>query len=432
MPILRSLSPLALLCLIASPALCQQYTVKNIVFDGKTPYSQAALEAASGLKPGSTISKDDLQAASQKLIDTGAFADLSSTLDGPAKAITVIFKVKSQDPARIITASFDNFVWYQPAELAAEIQKTVPLFDGTVPEAGNEQDAIVGAIKQLLTAKGVTGGSISVEPVAPSSSQPLRVLDFRLTKPAVRIHSLKVDGMRPNFASAKDKLVQVLTGKAYNEGLLPKSLQNVLLTVYKNAGFQAAKVSSLTRTIASSSDTTTDVDVAVTIEEGDVYRLSKLDWAGSPMMSTEAFNAEADLHPGDVASQKTLLQSLSKLEAAYRRKGYMDVVVTSTPQLDTTAHTVTFAVAVIPGEVYKLSAVSTVNLNPTQKADFDKAWTLKPGDTYDESYVTGFLKNNSAVRSLEGLSAAFKTVADPDAHTVELILTFAGAGTTPH
>jgi hypothetical protein len=72
-----------------------------------------------------------------------------------------------------------------------------------------------------------------------------------------------------------------------------------------------------------------------------------------------------------------------------------------------------------------------VNLNPTQKADFDKAWTLKPGDIYNESYVTDFLKNNSAVRSLEGLSASFKTVADPDAHTVELILTFAGQGTTP-
>jgi len=139
------------LYLTATPACAQQYTVKNIVFDGKMPYSQAALEAASGIKPGSTISKDDLQSASQKLIDTGVFADLSSTLDGPAKSITVIFKVKPQYPARILTASFDNFVWYQPAELTAEIQKTVPLFDGTVPEAGNEQDAIVAALKQMLS-----------------------------------------------------------------------------------------------------------------------------------------------------------------------------------------------------------------------------------------------------------------------------------------
>jgi outer membrane protein insertion porin family len=429
---LRALRALGIFCLLATSAFAQQYTVKNIVFDGKMPYSQAALEAASGLKPGATITKDDLQAASQHLIDTGAFADLSSTVDGPAKSITVIFHVKPQDPARILTASFDNFVWYQPSELAAEIQKTVPLFDGTVPEAGNEQDAIAAALKQLLTAKGVTGGSLSVDPVAPSSSQPLRVLEFRLTKPAVRIHSLTVDGMRPNFSTAKDKLVLALTGKAYNEGLLPRSLPNVLLNVYKNAGFQGAKVTSLTRTIASTTDSTVDVDVSVTLEEGDVYRLSKLDWSGSPMMTTEAFNAEAYLHPGDIASQKTLLQSLGKLEAAYRRKGYMDVVVTSTPQLDTTAHTVAFTVAVIPGEAYKLSAVTTLHLNPTQKADFDKAWTLKPGDIYDESYVTGFLKNNSAIPSLEALSASFKTVANPDAHTVELILTFAGAGTTPN
>jgi outer membrane protein assembly factor BamA len=234
--------------------------------------------------------------------------------------------------------------------------------------------------------------------------------------------------MRPEFAQAKSQLIQALTGKAYNESILPKSLQNVLLNVYKNAGFQAAKVS-LTRTIASSTDTAIDLDVAATIDEGEVYHLSKLDWPGSPMMSTEAFNAEANLHFGDVASQKTLLQSLGKLEAAYRRKGYMDVVVTATPQLDNTAHTAAFAVAVIPGDQYKLNAVTPLHLNPTQKADFDKTWQLKPGDVYNESYVAEFLHNNSAVKSLEPLTASFKTVANPDAHTVELILEFKGPGT---
>jgi hypothetical protein len=135
-----------LLSIVASPALAQQYTIKKIIFNGTVPYSQAALVAASGLKPGDTIAKSDLAAASQRLVDTGALSDLSSSLDGEYKAVTVIFAIKPVDPARLLTAGFENFVWYQPNELAADLQKRVPLFNGTVPEAGNLQDAVSAAL----------------------------------------------------------------------------------------------------------------------------------------------------------------------------------------------------------------------------------------------------------------------------------------------
>ena len=374
----RSLRILSVLLGFAAPTIAQQYNVKNIVFNGTMPYSQAALEAASGLKAGDTITKENLQAASQRLIDTGAFGDLQSSLDGPQNAISVIFKVKPADPSRVLTASFDNIVWYEPAELASELQKIVPLFNGTVPEAGNQQDAIAAALKTLLSSKGVTGGKLSVNPVAPSPSQPMRLLDFRLDSPDVRIHSLKLVGIRPGFAAAGDKLVQQLTGKRYNEGLTPSSLPNTLLSVYKNAGFQASSVSALTRTIASSSPTQTQVDVSVTIQEGDVYHLSRLEWAGSPMMSSEGFSADAGLHPGEVASQMLLLQSLAKLEAAYRNKGYMDVVVTATPHLEKVTHLVAFTIAAVPGQPYTLHQVTPVNLSDSQKGRLREGLEASP------------------------------------------------------
>jgi len=65
-----------------------------------------------------------------------------------------------------------------------------------------------------------------------------------------------------------------------------------------------------------------------------------------------------------------------------------------------------------------------VNFNDAQKKEFDTGWKLQPGDIYNESYVTSFLKNNTALRSFNGYSASFKTVADPDAHTVDLTVTF--------
>jgi outer membrane protein assembly factor BamA len=92
--VLRTLS--ALVCLTAVPALAQ-YTLKKIVFQGATPYTQTALEAASGLKPGDKANNDTLQQAAQRLSDTGAFGDLQVSFDGPVNAISIIFKITRLD-----------------------------------------------------------------------------------------------------------------------------------------------------------------------------------------------------------------------------------------------------------------------------------------------------------------------------------------------
>lgn len=417
----------ALVCFVSSTAFTQQYTIKKIVFDGPTPYSQASLEAASGLKVGDSISKTDLQAASQRLVDTGAFDEMQSTVDGPIKSVSVIFKLKAVDPSRLLTTGFENFVWYQPAELVAELQKRVPLFNGTVPEAGNQQDAIVAALQQMLSEKNIAA-KVSEEPLAPSPAQPLRVAEFRVDSPSVQIHSVTLAGVTPPFAAATDKMVHQLTGARYNEGLSPTNISNILLAAYRDAGYQASSLDSLTRTVVSSTPSRVDIDVSATIKPGDVYLLSKLDWPGSPIMSTSDFNAAAKLHPGDVASRKALIESLGNLATAYRSKGYIDVSASALPALDTATHQVAFTIAANAGAQYTLRSISSQNLSDAQKKDFDRAWILHPGDVYNETYVTGFLKNNTALLSLAGSSLAFKTVADPDTHTVDLILTFAHAG----
>ena len=46
------------------------------------------------------------------------------------------------------------------------------------------------------------------------------------------------------------------------------------------------------------------------------------------------------------------------------------------------------------------------------------------GDIYNPDYITKFLTNNSALRALAPYSGAFKTVADPNTHTVEVVITF--------
>ena len=102
----------------------------------------------------------------------------------------------------------------------------------------------------------------------------------------------------------------------------------------------------------------------------------------------------------------------------------MDVIEEAVPSADPATHLVGYTVSVKPGEQYRIHEVTANNLDPAAKADFDRGFLMKTGELYNPEYVSGFLKNNSGLRALEGYSAAFKAYADPNTHTVDLVLTF--------
>jgi hypothetical protein len=72
----------ALLCLATLSASAQKYSFKAVTFSGYTASSQADLLAASGLTPSGQASSAELQAAAQKLNQTGLFAHIGYKLDG--------------------------------------------------------------------------------------------------------------------------------------------------------------------------------------------------------------------------------------------------------------------------------------------------------------------------------------------------------------
>jgi outer membrane protein assembly factor BamA len=413
----------ALLCLTSSAAFAQ-YTIKKIVFDGTTPYAQADLEAASGLKPGDHLTQDTMQQAAQRLIDTGAFGDLQVALDGPIKAVSVVFKIKPADPERMLAVGFENFIWWQPEELSAEVHRRVPLFNGSLPEAGSLQQAVQDTLQQMLTDKQVAAKlSAKIYDAAPGS--PTRSIEYRIESPEIQLHSLKLEGVSADHTAEIAKIISSLAGSRYTEGLGGSSITGRILAVYRNSGFLDASLDNLNRAISTPAPGRIDVDLTATIKPGEPYHVAQIDWAGAPFFTSKDFSEANKLHSGDLASQQALRASLAIIDAAYRRQGYMDVSVDASPQFDTTAHRVTYTVAVISGEQYHLREVQTAGLAPESRATFDAAWKLHPGDLYDATYVETFLKANIAQPYLQPYSVTYRIVRDPDTHLVTVIFVFA-------
>ena len=384
------------------------------------PYSQVDMQTASGLHPGASLTKDSLQAAAQTLMDTGAFDDLNTSLDGPFKTVTVLFKGKPV-PQRL-PGTFDNFGWWQPEELNAELHKRVPLYNGSLPEAGSLSVSAQKALTSMLAEKGVTATVSSVLQAA-APGRPVAALEFSIDSPEIRLQTFDLAGVSPELAPAVAKIVTRHTNQPYSEAGTGSGVREAVLNLYRDAGYLDASLEDLHRSVGTTGSIV-NVKLAATLQAGDIYRATAVTWPGTAVAKPDICDAPGNLHAGDIASQKALHACVTRIANAYKQLGYLDVGVDAAPTIDRSAHHVAYVLSAVPGEQYRLQTVSVTGLNEAQRRDFDRVWHLRQGDLYDPDYPATFLKQNIASPSLTGMMASYKVVADTHAHLVDLTITF--------
>jgi outer membrane protein assembly factor BamA len=416
-------SSLAFAALIALPCSAQ-YTVKRLVFKGAEPYKQAQLEAVAGLKTGQHFGTKEMGEAAQRLMDTGVFADIETTVNGPMSGIDVIFKLKTASAGGFLPASFENLAWLTPEEREAGLQRDVPLYTGRIPAASSLQAAVQVALTQMLAAKGLQATVETTEEPSPET-RPTPLIAYRITSPKVMLSTVHLEGVSPELAPAEKTVITRLTGSRFNEGI-DTPLERTLLQPYLDAGYIDAKLDGLTRTPGTPDAEVAEVMVSARVLGGDAFRIASITWAGSELFSVDDFAKVNKLHPGDIASDKLLRASYKPLLDAYLAKGYVDVSVNTQPKEDTAAHTVAYSLAISPGNVYKVGSLTVIGLTPELRARFDSLWKLPVGAIYDGVYAFAFLpKTVAADLTLARFGTAIVTTANPDTRLVDIVFTFA-------
>ncbi|MDE3104321.1 MAG: hypothetical protein KGK08_04015 [Acidobacteriota bacterium] len=403
-------------------------TIHSLDFRGAPAYAASALQQLSGLHPGEQITQKGLAAAADRLVNSGYFANVEAEFTGTAPALEVVFTLKPEDPAGFLRVSLENFVWWQPEELRRALTSRLPLYQGALPEAGPPQQALQDALQQLLQQRGIHATVVS-ELIAPYPGQPWRIAAFRMESPTMTLHSVTLHGDSAAFAAQLQQVTSDLLDKPYNEGITSASLQSRILQVYRAAGYQAATITRLERHVTATPPYQVDADV--TLDEGTLYRVAAVHWAGSAVLSTQAFVTAAALHPGDIATQAAVSQATTVLDTAYRGQGYMDVSIDPVPTLDSARHTVTFDFAVQPGVQYHLHTFQCHGLSPEQQQELNATFPVRPGQIYDANAIDAYLKNDGARKSLTGMAATFQLAEDPEAGTLDLDMDFHKAPPPP-
>ncbi len=258
--------------------------------------------------------------------------------------------------------------------------------------------------------------------------QPDRALEFKISSPTIRVSNVKLGGLAPDLVPFIQKSVNAAAKAPYDEGLAGETTQDRILAPLLDAGYIQASLSGVTITPTLSGDTAS-VILSASLGPGKIYHVSGISFTGAPLLSADAFAATEKLHPGEIASRALLIETLAPLDAVYRKQGYMDVIVQAVPDANPATHQVAYSVSVKPGEQYRVHEITTNNLDPAARADFDRGFLMKTGELYNPQYITSFLKKNTALQALANYSVTYKAYADPNTHTVDLVLTFFRGGT---
>src|ERR1700720_3554719 len=170
----------------APPAPVATAPLREIRADGLKSLPEPQIAALTGLQIGAQVGKDDLQAAADKLVQSGLFAKVRYNFQSRTDGLVVTFHVEE---APRIPAYFDNLPWFADSELNDAIRAKLPFYDGALPEVGAVVEQAADAVGQFLVAHGLQA---AVEhQAAPNPTGEGSVQLFRINAEALHIAGLE-------------------------------------------------------------------------------------------------------------------------------------------------------------------------------------------------------------------------------------------------
>jgi len=414
----RIFQPLVLLCLFSSALHAQIGVPEKIVFSGASQYAYEDLLAASGLKPHAPIDAQLLNAAAHHLADTGLFSNVTYGYDGYA----LTYRLGPASAKYFLAARYDNFVWWTPEEVAAELHRRHPLFTTNVPQSGAMQDALIADLTSMLAAKGITA-TVNAIPGASVPNGPIDCVHFNIASPPVRVRNIQLANLSPELNAKLEGVRNANRGQDYLEVDTATAVKGAVTDAIQDEGYMDVTLDNFHRSAPVVEPAQISVDLSLSIHPGERYRIAKVDWPGSPILTTADFDKLSRLKVGETPSITALRQTRTALAYAYTLHGYMAAKTNVEPHLNRVAHLVSYTVTVTPGVQYAFRHFTVTGVNNEQRQDFLRAWKMQSGMPYNGAYMLTFLHDNSgALRSLDGYSLQWKQMVDDNTHTVDLQL----------
>jgi outer membrane protein assembly factor BamA len=398
--------------------------LSRIEFSGLVRLKEEQVVAASGLKIGQMIDVPVLDAASQRLIDSGLLKKLSYRYHVDNGQVVVTFTVEEARAG--VPVVFDNFVWFSDEELLNAIRQDVPTFDGTVPESGNLTDQIAQALERVLRARNIPGQVEYKHSADPSGAN--AKLIFSATGVALPLCSLSFPGAGDIAEAELVKNSKELLAGDYSQEFAAEFAKSNLIPLYQEKGHLRARFLSPSAKLGNGKDCKNGVAVTLPVEEGLIYSWNKAEWEGARVIPASELESVLAMRTGEVANGVKFTENLKAVRELYGRKGYLALRLKAAPDFDDAARRVVYRISVTEGPQFRMGTLTVNGLPEAEAARLKSKWKLQTGDIYDSSYTKDFLKK--AMPEMRGAFSSIpkgvSTQEKPDLQklTVDVVITF--------
>src|SRR5215203_2338123 len=405
----------------------QSIKLDKIEFKGLERVKEPEALEKSGLQVGQSVDIDAVEAAANRLLESGLFVNLSYKLKGTTDKSVLTFEVIERKWTMPVT--FDNFVWFTDEELNAAVRRKLPAFDGTAPEAGGVTEQIRQALTDLLNERKIEGTvqyDLSEDP---------------LTKKVEHLFSVKGPGLRVckiTYAGARAVPEEQLVTKSggifdndYSRGYVGGFVESNLLPLYHERGYLRAAFSP-PKVVPEMSPECKGVAVAVNVDEGSIYVWDKATWEGAEGLTAQELDAALGMRNREVANAAKIAKGLNAVRKAFGRKGYIAARVRAETEFDDTARSVSYRFRVNEGAQYHMGDLTITGfLDEVATNNLRGRWRLLHKEVYDEGYIEEFVKKSvtefqrDAARSgnpLPPFKVASQARPDHDKHLVHVAL----------
>jgi len=383
---------LFLLTAAACPSLAQTpdnvtASLREVRIEGQKHLSEAQIVSITGLTVGSEIGRADLQAAADKLTQTGLFDKISYHFE-TRTGVVVTYQV--QESPRVPTY-FDNIPWFADSELNDAIRKKLPYFDGTLPEGGGAVDQAADAIKELIASHGL---QVTLQhEVTGNPDGDGKIQMFRVEGPSLRIEKLEFGDAGLLTSKAVQQHLEEIVGKPYSRMAIDLFLTEAIRPVYLAKGCLHPKLGppEIRLTGNPNLKLPEQVPVFVPVDPGPIYKWKEVHWTGNATVSEFTLSSDVGLKPGEVADGMKIEAGWDRIREEFAHHGYLDAKVDPVATFDEAAHTVSYQVAIHEGKQYRFGKMVLTGLSMAAEKKLHAAWPIPPGEIFDKIKYEEFL-----------------------------------------
>src|SRR5882757_9940510 len=370
------------------PAPAATAPLREIRAEGLKSVSEPQVGALSGLQIGSEGGKDALQAAADKLVQSGLFAKVKYNFQSRTNGLVLTFRVEE---APRIPAYFDNLPWFAGREISDAIRAKQPFYDGTLPEAGAVVDQAAEAVGQFLVAHGLQA-AIEHQAV-PNPIGDGNVQQFRINAEALRIAGVEFSDPALNSSPAVRQELPALLGKPYSRTSIDMFLTEQVRPTFLQKGFLRAKLGppEVRLTGNPNKKLPEQIPVYVPINPGAVYRWKGVEWSGNSVLSTITLTNAVGLKSGDIADGMAIEGGWDRVREEYGRRGYMQTKIDPQATYDDAAHTVAYHVHIEEGKTFRFGSLIVTGLSINAEKHLRDSWPIPEGELFDKAKFEEFL-----------------------------------------